>query len=104
MKTGYCYAESCMNVAVSPPMSATVMAGDGSLHADATKHRTGLFILALAMNLSNGNRKEHNMQTLTQLRTAAILKNLKADGLTNRDIIQLVKTDGWPAVSKLAQA
>ncbi len=44
------------------------------------------------------------MKTLAQLRTAAILKSLKADGLTNRDIIQLVKTEGWPAVRKLAQA
>ena len=43
------------------------------------------------------------MKTLARLRTAIILKRLKADGLTNRDIIQLVKTDGWPAVSKLAQ-
>ncbi len=42
------------------------------------------------------------MMTLAQLRTAAILKSLKANGLTNRDIIQLVKTDGWSAVSKLA--
>ena len=43
------------------------------------------------------------MKTLAQLRTAMILKSLKASGLTNRDIIQLVKSDGWPAVSKLAQ-
>ena len=43
------------------------------------------------------------MQTLARLRTAAILKSLKADGLMNRDIIQLVKTEGWPAVRRLAQ-
>ena len=43
-------------------------------------------------------------QSFARLRTAAILKSLKADGLTNRDIIQLVKTDGWPAGSKLVQA
>lgn len=42
------------------------------------------------------------MKTLTRLRTAATLKALKASGLTNRDIIQLVKSDGWPAVRKLA--
>ena len=43
------------------------------------------------------------MNSLTQLRTAVILKSLKASGLTNRDIIELVKSDGWPAVSKLAK-
>ena len=44
------------------------------------------------------------MKSLSQLQIAAILKSLKANGLTNGDIIQLVKSDGWPAVSKLAQA
>ena len=43
------------------------------------------------------------MNTLAQLRTASILKSLKESGLTNRDIIQLVKSDGWLAVSKLAK-
>jgi len=36
------------------------------------------------------------------LPTAVILKSLKDSELTNADIIQLVKTEGWPAVSKLA--
>ena len=43
------------------------------------------------------------MKSLARLRTAVILKSLKASGLTNQDIIQLVKSDGWPAVSKLAK-
>ena len=43
------------------------------------------------------------MKSLAQLRTAVILKSLKDSGLTNGDIIQLVKSDGWPAVSKLAK-
>jgi hypothetical protein len=42
------------------------------------------------------------MKSLAALRTASILKSLKASGLTNRDIIQLVKTEGWPTVRKLA--
>ncbi len=44
------------------------------------------------------------MKSLASLRTAVILKSLKDSGLTNRDIIQLVKSEGWPAVRKLAQA
>ncbi len=42
------------------------------------------------------------MKSLASLRTAMILKSLKASELTNSDIIQLVKSEGWPAVRKLA--
>lgn len=41
------------------------------------------------------------MQSLASLRTAAILKALREQGLTNRDIIQMVKADGWSAVKGL---
>ena len=40
---------------------------------------------------------------MKSLPTAVILKSLKESGLTNGDIIELVKSDGWPAVSKLAE-
>ena len=43
------------------------------------------------------------MQSLASLRTAAILKALREQGLTNRDIVQMVKEDGWSAVKDLVQ-
>jgi len=45
---------------------------------------------------------EWRPQYMKSLQTAVILKSLKASGLTNQDIIQLVKSEGWPAVRKLA--
>ncbi len=43
------------------------------------------------------------MKSLQQLRTAAILKALKEQDLTNKEIIQLVKDEGWTAVQSLAE-
>ena len=43
------------------------------------------------------------MQNLASLRTAAILKALRDQGLTTREIIKMVKADGWPAVKTLVQ-
>ncbi len=43
------------------------------------------------------------MQSLASLKTAATLKALRDQGLTSREIIQMVKTDGWPAVKTLVQ-
>lgn len=43
------------------------------------------------------------MQSLQQLRTAAILKSLKEQGLNNADIVQLVKSDGWTEVQYLVK-
>lgn len=38
---------------------------------------------------------------MPNLETAVILKSLKDGGLTNQEIIQLVKADGWNAVKRL---
>lgn len=43
------------------------------------------------------------MKGLQQLRTAATLKALKEQGLSNKDIIQLVNTDGWAEVQTLVR-
>ncbi len=43
------------------------------------------------------------MQSLASLKTAATLKALREQGLTNRDIIQMVKAEGWSAVKGLVQ-
>lgn len=42
------------------------------------------------------------MKSLESLRTATILKTLKARGLNNKDIIDLVKEQGWASVQALA--
>ncbi len=42
------------------------------------------------------------MKTLESLKTAAILKSLKGQGLTNEGIVQLVKEQGWASVQILA--
>lgn len=44
------------------------------------------------------------MKNLQQLRTAATLKSLKEQGLSNADIVQLVKTDGWAEVQSLVRS
>ena len=45
---------------------------------------------------------ELTMKSLESLKTAAILKALKAQGLGNETIVQLVKEQGWASVQTLA--
>jgi hypothetical protein len=53
--------------------------------------------------LSLPTQGEAKMQSLASLKTAATLKALREQGLTNPDIIQMVKADGWSAVKSLVQ-
>jgi hypothetical protein len=43
------------------------------------------------------------MQSLKDLRTASTLKALKAQGLSNRDIMDLSDSEGWEATQALVE-